>query len=66
MKYIGQPIRLPAEIIEKKIFLVRGRRVLLSSHLANLYGIETRVLMQSVKRHTERFPDDFMFFSYTG
>jgi hypothetical protein len=61
MKYKSQAIILPAEIIEKKIFLVRGRKVMLSSHLAKLYGIETRVLMQAVKRHAERFPDDFMF-----
>jgi ORF6N domain len=52
---------IPSEVIEKRIFLVRGHKVLLSSHLAKLYGIETRVLMQAVKRHTERFPDDFMF-----
>jgi hypothetical protein len=61
MKYKSQPILVPAEVIEKKIFLVRCRKVMLSSHLAKLYGIETRVLMQAVKRHTDRFPDDFMF-----
>ncbi|MBN1398826.1 MAG: ORF6N domain-containing protein [Bacteroidetes bacterium] len=61
MKYKSQAIILPAEVIEKKIFIIRGRKVLLSYHLAELYGIETRVMIQAVKRNTERFPDDFMF-----
>jgi DNA-binding PadR family transcriptional regulator len=52
---------IPREIIEKRIFLVREHKVLLSSHLSELYGIETRVLMQAVKRNRDRFPDDFMF-----
>jgi hypothetical protein len=51
----------PAEIVAKKIFLIRGQRVLLSSSLAELYGVEPRVLMQAVKRNLERFPSDFMF-----
>ena len=52
---------IPGEVIEKRIFLIRGHKVLLSSHLSGLYGIETRVLMQAVKRNKDRFPDDFMF-----
>lgn len=52
---------VPQEIIENKIFLMRGQKVMLGSHLADLYGTETRVLMQAVKRNIERFPDDFMF-----
>jgi hypothetical protein len=52
---------IPTESIEQRIFLVRGQKVLLGSHLAELYGVETRVLMQSVKRNLDRFPDDFMF-----
>jgi hypothetical protein len=52
---------VPAETIEKKIFLLRGQKVLLGPHLAGLYDIETRVLMQSVRRNIERFPKDFMF-----
>ncbi len=51
----------PAEIVAKKIFLIRGQRVLLSSSLAELYGVEPRVLMQAVKRNLDRFPSDFMF-----
>jgi hypothetical protein len=52
---------VPVEYIEKRIFLFRGHKVLLSPHLSELYGIETRVLMQAVKRNVDRFPDDFMF-----
>ena len=52
---------IPAERIEKAIFLIRGRKVLLSHDLAELYGVETRVLVQAVKRNADRFPDDFMF-----
>jgi hypothetical protein len=44
---------VPAEYIEKRIFLIRGHKALLSPHLSELYGIETRVLMQAVKRNTQ-------------
>ena len=47
--------------IEQRILLIRGHKVLLGPHLAELYGIQTRVLMQAVKRNHDRFPDDFMF-----
>jgi hypothetical protein len=49
------------ETIEQKIFLVRGLKVILDRDLAQLYGVETRVLNQAVHRNIERFPDDFMF-----
>ena len=52
---------LPAETIESQILLVRGHKVMLSSHLAALYGVEPRALVQAVKRNRERFPKDFMF-----
>jgi hypothetical protein len=52
---------IPEEIIGRKIFLLRGQKVMLSNHLAGLYGVETRVLIQAVKRNIERFPEDFMF-----
>ena len=52
---------IPVEIIERKIYLIRGHKVMLSPDLAELYGIEPRVLVQAVKRNIERFPDDFMF-----
>jgi hypothetical protein len=48
-------------IIQKRIFEIRGQRVMFDFHLAELYGVETRVLKQSVKRNKERFPPDFMF-----
>jgi hypothetical protein len=47
--------------IEDNIFFIRGYKVMLSSHLANLYGIAPKVLVQAVKRNQERFPRDFMF-----
>ncbi|MFH0917533.1 MAG: ORF6N domain-containing protein [Candidatus Omnitrophota bacterium] len=52
---------IPAEVIKHKIFLIRGQKVMLSNHLAELYGVATSALMQAVKRNIERFPDDFMF-----
>jgi hypothetical protein len=52
---------IPLERIERSIFLIRGQKVLLSQQLAELYGVETKVLNQAVARNRERFPDDFMF-----
>ncbi|MGI8584203.1 MAG: ORF6N domain-containing protein [Chitinophagaceae bacterium] len=48
-------------IIQKKIFEIRGQKVMLDFDLATLYEVETRALKQAVKRNIERFPDDFMF-----
>ncbi len=52
---------IPAERIERRILLVRGQKVLLDRDLAELYGVETRVLNQAVRRNIGRFPEDFMF-----
>ena len=52
---------IPVEKIERKIYLIRGEKVMLSSDLAELYGVEPKVLIQAVKRNIERFPEDFMF-----
>ena len=52
---------IPVEMIEKRIFLIRGQKVILSSDLAALYEVEPRALVQAVKRNRERFPGDFMF-----
>ena len=52
---------VPQEIIEQKIHLIRGKKVMLDSDLSNIYGVETKVLKRAVKRNIERFPDDFMF-----
>ncbi|MBQ4433884.1 MAG: ORF6N domain-containing protein [Bacteroidales bacterium] len=49
------------EVIKHRIYEVRGQRVMLDRDLAELYGVETRVLNQAVKRNIERFPADFMF-----
>jgi hypothetical protein len=50
-----------AQTIKKRIFVVRERQVMLDEDLADLYGVETRVLVQQVKRNAKRFPADFMF-----
>lgn len=50
-----------ADIIRSKIHEIRGRRVMLDFDLAALYGVETKVLKQAVRRNIERFPADFMF-----
>ena len=47
--------------IETKILILRGQKVLLSTHLAELYGVLPKALVQAVKRNAERFPSDFMF-----
>ena len=49
------------EQIEARIFVIRGQKVMLSMHLAELYEVEPRALVQAVKRNIERFPADFMF-----
>jgi hypothetical protein len=52
---------IPSERIENKIYLVRGEKAILDGDLAELYGVETKVLNQAVKRNITRFPKDFMF-----
>jgi len=52
---------ISVETIATKILLVRGKRVMLDSDLAKLYGVTTFNLNRSVKRNMERFPDDFMY-----
>ena len=49
------------ENIAGMVHIIHGQRVLLSHDLAHLYGVETKVLVQAVKRNIERFPEDFMF-----
>jgi hypothetical protein len=51
---------IPSELIASKIYIIRRLKVMLDRDLAQLYGVETRVLNQAVKRNSERFPDDFM------
>ncbi len=52
---------VPQQIIESKIYLLRGKKVMLDRDLATLYGVETRTLNQAVRRNINRFPEDFMF-----
>jgi hypothetical protein len=52
---------VPQHMIESKIYLLRGKKVMLDRDLATLYGVETRTLNQAVRRNINRFPEDFMF-----
>jgi len=52
---------IPLELIKEKIFLVRGKKVMLDKDLAELYGVVTGDLNRAVSRNIDRFPDDFMF-----
>jgi hypothetical protein len=51
---------IPQVVIENKIFMLRGKKVMLDRDLARLYGVATGNLNKAVKRNIERFPDDFM------
>lgn len=52
---------IPLEVIERRIYLIRGHKVMLDSDLAGLYQVETKALNRAVKRNQDRFPEDFMF-----
>jgi hypothetical protein len=54
-------LTIPLERIERRILLIRGQKVLLSTELAKLYEVAPNVLVQAVKRNLRRFPEDFMF-----
>ena len=58
---MSQDLVISEETIADKIYFIRNQKVMLDSNLATLYGIETRVLKQSVRRNVSRFPEDFMF-----
>jgi phage regulator Rha-like protein len=60
MNNLENKIMLPEETITSKIYLIRGRKVILDRDLAEFYGIETRRLKEQVRRNIERFPQDFM------
>ncbi len=57
----AQPSLIPSERSERSILLIRGHKVMLGADLAELNGVETRALIQAVKRNIERFPQDFIF-----
>jgi phage regulator Rha-like protein len=52
---------MPLEFVERKIFLIRGRKVMIDADLAEMYGVPTKSLNLAVRRNKERFPEDFMF-----
>ena len=54
-------VTIPIELIRRKIYLIRGQKVLLDSDIAEMYGVETGNLNKAVKRNIDRFPSDFMF-----
>ena len=55
------PNIVPIERVTEEIYLIRGMRVMLDRDLAKLYGVETKVFKQAVKRNINRFPENFMF-----
>lgn len=57
----AENLPVPVQLIERRIYLIRGQKVILDSDLAELYQVETRALVQGVKRNLDRFPEDFMF-----
>lgn len=61
MKSAAQKKLVPVQPVENLIRIIRDQKVILDSDLAELYGVETKILNQSVQRNIERFPDDFMF-----
>lgn len=58
---MSKQIQVPDEVIVSKIYEVRGQKIMLDRDLAELFGVETRVLKQAVRRNIKRFPEDFMF-----
>ena len=57
----AERLPVPIELIERRIFLIRGQKVMLDSELADLYHVETKALNRAVQRNRARFPEDFMF-----
>ena len=54
-------LQIPDELVMNKIYVIRNQKIMLDRDLAELYGVETKVLKQAVKRNLRRFPEDFMF-----
>jgi hypothetical protein len=52
---------IPDEILIRKIFFLRDKKIMLAEDLAEMYGVETKRLNEQVKRNLDRFPEDFMF-----
>ena len=60
-KFTAKQAMIEYEVVVSKIAVVRGQRVMFAQDLAELYGVETKVLMQAVRRNIDRFPQDFLF-----
>jgi hypothetical protein len=60
-KIASTTLAIPPETVERRILLIRGQKIMLDSVLAELYGVETKVFNQTVRRNLDRFPKDFMF-----
>src|SRR5215469_11024780 len=58
---LAHKLLVPVELIERRIYLIRGQKVMLDSDLAELYQVLTKNLNLAVRRNSERFPEDFMF-----
>jgi ORF6N domain. len=54
-------LMIPDELVMNKIYVIRGKKVMLDEDLAELYQVETKRLNEQVRRNIDRFPDDFMF-----
>lgn len=57
----ARSLPVPVALIERRIYLIRGKKVMIDSDLADLYEVETKMLNRAVRRNLDRFPDDFMF-----
>jgi len=57
----GGRLAVPVELIARRIYSIRGQKVMLDSDLAELYQVPTKALNQAVNRNLDRFPEDFMF-----
>ncbi len=58
---MSKSLQITETLIESKIYLIRGQKVMLDFDLAEMYGVETKRLKEQVRRNIERFPEDFMF-----
>jgi hypothetical protein len=61
VKGLYEKVIIPDELILRKIYQIRGQKVMLDMDLAELYGVETKQLKRAVRRNAKRFPSDFMF-----
>jgi len=58
---MSSPLAVPIEVVERRIYLIRGHKVMIDSDLAELYQVATGNLNLAVRRNADRFPEDFMF-----